>query len=42
MFEPGRCRNGVNWTLYPRRLATSCSSGPLTQLTTEPSYLPGP
>src|SRR6185437_14648212 len=42
MFEPGRCRNGVYSTAYPRRLATSWSSGPFTQLTTDPSYLPGP
>jgi hypothetical protein len=42
MFEPGRWRNGANWTPKPRRLATSWSSGPFTQLTTEPSYLPGP
>ena len=42
MLDPGRWRNGVNSTPKPRRLATSCSSGPFTQLTTEPSYLPGP
>jgi hypothetical protein len=42
MFEPGRWRNGANWTPNPRRLATSWSRGPFTQLTTDPSYLPGP
>ena len=42
MLEPGRCRNGAYSTPNPRRLATSCSSGPFTQLTTDPSYLPGP
>src|SRR5262249_25654736 len=34
--------SGANWTLKPRRLPVRASSGPLTQLTTEPSYLPGP
>src|SRR5262249_32368825 len=42
MFAPGRAPNGAMWTSYPRRLPMSWSSGPLTQFTTEPSYLPGP
>jgi hypothetical protein len=40
--DPSRCLNAENRTSKPRRLAKSCSSGPFTQLTTEPSYLPGP
>ena len=42
MLPPLRCANGAYCTSKPRRRATWASNGPLTQLTTEPSYFPGP
>src|SRR5262249_60868927 len=41
-LEAARALTGETGPPKPRRLASSCSSGPLTQLTTDPSYLPGP
>src|SRR5262249_56290577 len=41
-FEDGRAANGAMRTSKPLRPPMCRSSGPLTQFTTEPSYLPGP
>ena len=41
MLLPGRA-NGANATSKPLRAPMWASNGPLTQLTTDPSYLPGP
>ena len=41
-LAPVRCANAAKFTSNPRRVPIACSSGPLIQLTTEPSYLPGP
>ena len=42
MFDDGRPANDAICTSNPLRLPTRCSSGPLIQFTTDPSYLPGP
>ena len=41
-FDDGRAANGEMRTSKPARPPMCRSSGPLTQFTTDPSYLPGP